>query len=145
MSEASGRHRDDYVYFARISTRWADNDLYGHINNAVYYQFFDTVANQYLMEHGGLDPHNADVIAFIVASACEYHQPVAHPAAIDAGLRVNRIGRSSVEYGIGILVADTMHAAANGTFTHVFVDRGTGRSVPIPIGARKALERARSA
>jgi len=145
MSTESGKQRSDYSYFSQITTRWIDNDLYGHVNNAVYYQFFDTVANQYLIEHGGLNPQLADVVAFIVASACEYHQPIAHPAVIDAGLRVNRIGRSSVEYGIGILVAGAREVAAHGTFTHVFVDRRSGQSVIIPVDIKSALERVRTA
>ena len=133
-------HRDGYAYFTRITTRWLDNDVYGHVNNAVYYQFFDTVANAYLMEHGGLDIARSPTIAFIVASSCRYHAPIAHPAEIDAGFRVNRIGRSSVEYGIAIFGA-AESAVAHGTFTHVFVDRETGRSVPIPAPTRAALER----
>ena len=135
-------HRDGYAYFSRIPTRWIDNDVYGHVNNAVHYQFFDTVANAYLIERGGLDIARSETVAFIVASSCRYHAPIAHPADIDAGFRVNRLGRSSVEYGIGIFVADVPSAAAHGTFTHVFVDRKGGRSVPIPPPMRAALERA---
>lgn len=136
--------RDGYVYFSRITTRWIDNDVYGHVNNAVYYQFFDTVANAYLIERGGLDVGASTTVAFIVASSCRYHAPIAHPAEIDAGFRVNRIGRSSVEYGIGVFEAASERAAANGTFTHVFVDRAGGRSVPIPDAMRAALEDARA-
>jgi len=141
-SETPDRHRDGYAWFSRITTRWIDNDVYGHVNNAVYYQFFDTVANAYLIERGGLDVARAETVAFIVASSCEYHAPIRHPALVEAGFRVNRLGRSSVEYGIGIFVAGEA-AAAHGTFTHVFVDRGSGRSVPIPSGMRAALEAAR--
>lgn len=142
MSRDSATRREDYVYYSRIASRWIDNDIYGHINNAVYYQFFDTVANAYLIEHGGLDIHAATTVAFIVSSSCQYHAPIAHPAEIDAGFRVNRLGRSSVEYGIGIFLAGHDPAAANGTFTHVFVDREAGRSVAIPDVMRAALQRA---
>ena len=139
------RRRDAYRYFSPVTTRWIDNDVYGHVNNAVYYQFFDTVANAYLIERGGLDIARSETIAFVVASRCRYHVPIAHPAAIEAGLRVNRLGRSSVEYGIGIFVAGEAATAAEGTFTHVFVDRAGGRSVPIPAATRAALERVRRA
>ena len=141
-SDTPGRRRDGYAWFSRITTRWIDNDVYGHVNNAVYYQFFDTVANAYLIERGGLDIARAETVAFIVASSCEYHAPIRHPADIDAGFRVNRLGRSSVEYGIGIFVAGHESAAAHGTFTHVFVDRAAGRSVAIPPSMREALEAA---
>ena len=115
--EASTRHarqaptvsrdedRGGYVYFSRIATRWIDNDVYGHVNNAVYYQFFDTVANAYLMEHAGLDIECSATVAFVVASSCRYHAPLRHPAALDVGFRVNRIGRSSVEYGVAVFEA----------------------------------------
>ena len=138
--DPSDTRREGYVYFSRITTRWIDNDVYGHVNNAVYYQFFDTVANAYLIEHAGLDIADSATVAFIVASSCRYRAPIAHPAEIDAGLRVNRLGRSSVEYGIGIFVAGEDAAAAHGTFTHVFVDRARGKSVPIPAPTRAALE-----
>ena len=141
--DPSDTRRDGYVHFSRITTRWSDNDVYGHVNNAVYYQFFDTVANAYLIERGGLDIHASATVAFIVASSCRYHAPIRHPAELDAGFRVNRIGRSSVEYGIAVFAAEAEAAAANGTFTHVFVDRGGGRSVPIPPPVRAALEAAR--
>lgn len=139
MHDPSDTHRDGYVYFSRITTRWVDNDVYGHVNNAVYYQFFDTVANAYLIERGGLDIRGSATVAFIIASSCRYHAPIAHPAEIDAGFRVNRLGRSSVEYGIGIFEAGRDAAAAHGTFTHVFVDRAGGRSVAIPEAMRAAL------
>jgi len=132
--------RRGYVYFSRIATRWIDNDVYGHVNNAIYYQFFDTVANAYLIERGGLDIHTSPTVAFIVASSCRYHAPIAHPDEIDAGFRVNRLGRSSVEYGVAVFRAGHDRAAADGTFTHVFVDRASGRSVPIEGPMRAALE-----
>jgi len=132
--------RSDYKYFADITTRWMDNDIYGHVNNVVYYSYFDSVANQYLIEQGGLDIHSAEIIGFVVASSCEYKSPVAYPQKLEAGFRVNRLGNSSVEYGIGIFVQGQAEASAQGTFTHVFVDRNSDKSVPIPAQIRAALE-----
>lgn len=132
--------RGDYQYFTDISTRWMDNDIYGHVNNVVYYSYFDSVANQYLIEQGGLDIHSAEVIGFVVASSCEYQSPIAYPQKIDAGFRVNRLGKSSVEYGIAIFKQGAEEASAHGTFTHVFVDRASAKSVPIPRSIRRALE-----
>ena len=134
-------NRNDFYYISSLPTRWIDNDLYGHVNNAVYYQYFDTVANEYLIEKGGLDI-SSNVVAFIVASSCQYHSPIAHPALIDIGFRVNRLGTSSVEYGMAVFVDGTNQAAANGTFTHVFVNRATGGSVAIPDQVRLALKAA---
>jgi len=132
--------RSDYKYFADITTRWMDNDIYGHVNNVVYYSYFDSVANQYLIEQGGLDIYSAEIIGFVVASSCEYKSPVAYPQKLEAGFRVNRLGNSSVEYGIGIFVQGQAEASAQGTFTHVFVDRNSDKSVPIPAQIRAALE-----
>lgn len=131
--------RSAYHYFLDIPTRWIDNDAYGHVNNAVYYTWFDTVTVGYLIERGGLDFQHADVVGFIVASSCQYRQPIAYPQVITAGLRVNRLSRRSVEYGIGIFPAAVDEAAAYGTFTHVFVNRQTGRSTEIPERIRTAL------
>ena len=94
--------RLNYKYFSRITTRWMDNDIYGHINNVVYYSYFDSITNKYLIEEGGLDIQNADIIGFVVASNCQYKAPVSYPEPLTAGLRVNKLGNSSVEYGIGI-------------------------------------------
>jgi acyl-CoA thioester hydrolase len=132
--------RSGYKYFADITTRWMDNDIYGHVNNVVYYSYFDSVANQYLIEQGGLDIYSAEIIGFVVASSCEYKSPVAYPQKLEAGFRVNRLGNSSVEYGIGIFVQGQAEASAQGTFTHVFVDRNSDKSVPIPAQIRAALE-----
>jgi acyl-CoA thioester hydrolase len=132
--------RAGYEYFAEITTRWMDNDIYGHVNNVVFYSYFDSVANQFLIERGGLDIQTAEVIGLVVASSCEYKSPVAYPELLDAGFRVNRLGNSSVEYGIGIFKQGQQSASAYGTFTHVFVDRATDKSVPIPAQIRLALE-----
>jgi len=131
--------RNDFYHFSSIPTRWIDNDIYGHVNNAVYYQYFDTVANEYLIEKGGLDI-SSHIVAFIVASTCQYFSPIAHPALIDVGFRVNKLGRSSVEYGMAIFDKGNIKAAAYGTFTHVFVNRAKGGSVAIPDKILLALQ-----
>ncbi|MFB0996624.1 MAG: acyl-CoA thioester hydrolase [Neolewinella sp.] len=136
----SDNQRTNYSYFSDITTRWMDNDIYGHVNNVVYYSYFDSVANQYLIEEGGLDIHTAEIVGFVVASNCQYKAPISYPELIEAGLRVNSLGNSSVEYGIGIFKKGALNASAMGTFTHVFVDRSTDKSVPIPSQIRSALE-----
>ncbi len=135
------KSRAAYAYFTRITTRWIDNDIYGHINNVTYYQFFDTVTNEYLVREGGLNIHDATIVGFIVASSCEYLAPVAHPSVIEAGMRVMRLGNRSVQYGVGIFEKDQSVVSALGTFTHVFVDRSSGQSVAIPAPIRAALQR----
>ncbi len=134
----------DYRHHVAITTRWMDNDVYGHVNNVTYYSYFDTAANGYLIEHGGLDLRSSPVIGLVVESACQYHAPVAYPAALRAGLRVDRLGQRAVTYGIAIFVdgADGAAAAvAHGHFVHVFVDRATRTPVAIPPPLRAALER----
>ena len=131
--------REGYKYFSDITTRWSDNDIYGHVNNVTYYSYFDTVANNFLIERAGLDIHAASVVGFVVASECQYHRPVAYPECLEAGFRVNRIGNRSVEYGIAIFQQGSESAAASGSFTHVFVNRQEGKSVAIPKTIRQAL------
>ena len=132
--------RTGYPYFTDITTRWMDNDIYGHVNNVVYYSYFDSVANKYLIEEGGLDIHSAEIIGFVVASSCQFKSPIVYPEPIEAGFRVNKLGNSSVEYGIAIFKQGQPNASAVGTFTHVFVDRATDKSVAIPAPLRRALE-----
>ncbi|GHA01899.1 hypothetical protein GCM10008090_08890 [Arenicella chitinivorans] len=134
--------RDQYAYFAPITTRWHDNDIYGHVNNVVYYSYFDSVANRFLIEQGGLDIHQADIVGFVVNSTCHYHSPVAYPEPLEGGFKVNKLGNSSVEYGLAIFQQNADMASASGSFTHVFVDRHTGKSVSIPKSIRQALESA---
>ena len=138
MSEYQS-HRQNYRYFLPITTRWMDNDIYGHVNNVTYYSYFDTVANQFLIEQGGLDIQQAAVVGFVVASNCNYLAPIAHPEKIEAAFRANRIGNSSVEYGIGIFKKGQQNAVAHGSFTHVFVNRASGKSTAIPDTIRAAL------
>lgn len=132
--------RDHYRWFVPVTTRWMDNDLYGHVNNVIYYSWFDTVANRFLIEEGGLDIHQGDVIAYIVHSQCHYLKAVAFPQSIEAGFRVERIGNSSVQYGIAIFREGEDDCCAWGTFTHVFVNRNNERPTPIPAQLRQALE-----
>jgi len=131
--------RDAYVKFCDITTRWMDNDIYGHVNNVTYYSYFDTAVNSYLIDVGGLDIHNGTVVGFVVSSGCEYLSPIAFPDQLEAGLRVNKLGNSSVTYGVGIFKKGQQTACAEGHFVHVFVDRTNNRPVPIPDALRAAL------
>lgn len=131
--------RADYVYFQPISTRWSDNDVYGHVNNVAYYSYFDSVANHFLISQGGLDIHAGDIIGLVVSSGCNYHAALAYPDKLDGALRVNRLGNSSVEYGLGIFRDGEATAAAEGYFTHVFVDRASRRPAAMPDQLRQAL------
>jgi acyl-CoA thioester hydrolase len=131
----------DYRHVVPLTTRWMDNDIYGHVNNVAYYSYFDTAANAYLIAEGGLDIHRADVIALVVESHCSYHAPLAYPEPLRVGLRVDRLGNRAVTYGLAIFTGTDDLAAAHGTFTHVFVDRATRVPVPIPASIRGALER----
>lgn len=133
--------REDYRVFYPITTRWSDNDVYGHINNVIYYSYFDSVANRYLIEEGGLEIGDGSIVGYVVNSGCEYHAPLAYPQKLEAGLRVERLGNSSVRYGIAIFAEGEPRAAAHGHFVHVFVERAVNRSVPIPGNLRTALER----
>ena len=141
MSKPQVPTRDDYKVFYPITTRWSDNDIYGHVNNVTYYSYFDTAANRYLIEEGGLDISDGSIVGYVVNSGCEYHAPITYPEAIEAGVRVDRLGNSSVQYGIAIFRESEDRAAAHGHFVHVFVDREADRSVAIPVGLRAALER----
>ena len=133
--------RADYKVFYPISTRWSDNDIYGHVNNVVYYSYFDTVANRYLIEEGGLDISDGNIVGFVVNSGCQYHAAISYPESIEAGVRVDRLGNSSVQYGIAIFKQGLEQAVAHGHFVHVFVDRQANKSVPIPAPLRDALQR----
>ena len=139
-------HRDDepetragYPHFAPIPTRWMDNDVYGHVNNVVYYAYFDTVINRYLIADGGLDIAGGAVIGLCVESRCTYRKAIAFPEDVDAGLRVAKLGRSSVTYEVGIFARGEDEAAAEGSFVHVFVGRESRRATPIPEPLRSAL------
>lgn len=134
-------HRSDFPHFLAIPTRWKDNDVYGHVNNIDYYSFFDTVINAYLIREGGLDIHGGSAIGFAAETHCTFLKSIAFPEVVDAGLRVARLGNSSVRYEIGLFVQGDEAPAAEGWFVHVFVDRATRRSTPIPDSIRTALAR----
>ncbi|MDT8346022.1 MAG: thioesterase family protein [Thermohalobaculum sp.] len=131
--------REAFRVFRPITTRWSDNDVYGHINNVRYYSFFDTAVNGHLIEAGALDIHAGRVIGLVVETRCSYFAPLAFPEPIEAGIRVDRLGRSSVTYGLGIFRAGAAEAAAAGAFTHVHVDRATRRPVDLPHRLREVL------
>ncbi|MBN1082227.1 acyl-CoA thioesterase [Pseudomonas sp. 1079] len=133
--------RDDYRHFQPITTRWHDNDAYGHVNNVTYYSFFDTAVNTYLIEQGGLDIHDGEVVGFVVSSACDYFASIAFPECIEVGLRVGKLGNSSVQYELAVFKAGEQEACAAGRFVHVFVDRASNRPVPIPGMLREAMQR----
>jgi acyl-CoA thioester hydrolase len=141
MSKTEAPTRADYKVFYPITTRWSDNDIYGHVNNVTYYSYFDTAANRYLIEEGGLDITDGRIVGYVVNSGCEYHAPITYPETIEAGLRVDRLGNSSVQYGIAIFKEGEAEAAAHGHFVHVFVEREANQSVPIPKNLRAALGR----
>jgi acyl-CoA thioester hydrolase len=130
-----------YPHRTTIPTRWKDNDVYGHVNNVEYYSFFDTAINAWLIQEGGLDIHAGEVIGVCAESHCQYKGAIAFPETIDVGLRVGKLGRSSVRYELELGRAGEPGALAEGWFVHVFVDRETRRPVEIPEGIRSALER----
>lgn len=131
--------RSDYRHFQLIPTRWMDNDIYGHVNNVHYYSYFDTAVNQFLIERGVLDIHGGAVVGFVVDTACSYFSPIAFPDQVQAGIRVEHTGNSSVRYGIGLFRNGDARLAAAGSFTHVYVNRTTGKSVPIPAAVLAVL------
>ena len=142
MSNAKTRPvRDDYGYFLDVPTRWMDNDLYGHVNNVVYYSYIDTVVNRYLMQQGKLDIHNGNVVGVVVDSQCSYYAAVAYPDMLSGGMRVAKLGRSSVVYEVGIFREAEPEAVAAGRFVHVFVDRKAMTPVDMPPSIRSALQR----
>ena len=123
-------HRENYKHFLTIPTRWRDNDVYQHINNVVYYEFFDTVINSYLIEHGGLDILEGESVGFAIETHCQFLAPIRFPDIVEAGLRVARIGNSSVRYEIAIFKAGDTSPVAIGYFVHVFVNRETNTPTP---------------
>lgn len=132
--------RGAYPHQMPIVTRWMDNDVYGHVNNVVYYSYFDTVVNTYLIHRGVLDIHSGSVIGLVVETGCRYFAPLSFPDVVVAGLRVARIGNSSVRYQVGLFRNDDLEPAAQGHFTHVYVDRDSRRPVALPAPFRAALE-----
>jgi acyl-CoA thioester hydrolase len=139
MEKPSPLTAADFAHFSDITTRWIDNDVYGHINNVVYYEFFDTVVNGYLIAQGALDITQGAVIGLVVETHCNYFRPVAFPDTLRAGLRVAKLGTSSVRYEVGIFRNDYDTASAQGHFVHVYVDRATSKPVPLPEALKRAL------
>jgi len=139
MEAAAPPTRAGYRHFLAIPTRWMDNDTYGHVNNVVYYSYFDTVINEYLIRTGGLDIHDGAVVGLAIETFCQFHASLSFPEVIDAGLRVAKLGRTSVRYEIGLFQQERDAPAATGHFVHVFVERATQRPTPIPEAIRAAL------
>ncbi len=140
MSRPQAEPRSAYKAFRSISTRWSDNDAYGHVNNVVYYQWFDTAVNAWLIEKGLLDVQAGEAIGLVVETQCHYFEPLAFPQGIQAGLRVAQLGRSSVRYEIGIFAEGAATCAAQGYFVHVYVNRQTRRPHPLPVQLSSALK-----
>lgn len=138
---ANRSHRADYKHILPLQTRWADNDVYGHVNNVAYYGYFDTIVNEYLIGAGALDIHNGDVIGLVVETGCKYFAPLEFPQKLEGALRVAKIGNSSVRYELAIFKAGDDAPAAEGHFVHVYVDRKTRRPVSLPDTFRNALEK----
>ncbi len=132
--------RERYRAFRTITTRWMDNDQYGHVNNVVYYSWFDTAVNAHLIEQGVLDAASGTTIGLVVETQCNYFAPLAFPQAIEAGIRVARLGGSSVRYEVGLFAQGESLTAARGHFVHVYVDRVTRRPVALPDRLRQVLE-----
>jgi acyl-CoA thioester hydrolase len=139
MTKSEPAPRSAYPAWRSITTRWADNDAYGHVNNVVYYSWFDTAVNAYLIEQGALDIQEGAVIGLVVETQCNYFSPLAFPQTVDLGLRVAYRGRSSVRYELGVFASGQMQAAAQGHFVHVYVDALSRQPAPLPLALINAL------
>ena len=136
--------RDEFPLFAELVTRWADNDVYGHVNNATYYAYFDTVVNRFLTDHGLLDVEKSPSFGVIVETGCKYFSSVAFPDVLEIGLRVAKLGNTSVQYELGVFKKGSDECAAKARFVHVYVDRATRRPVTVPAETRAALRKLQS-
>jgi len=139
MSRDPARPRSAYRAWCSIPTRWADNDVYGHVNNVIYYSWFDTAVNVELVKRGLLDIESGAMIGLVVETSCRYFAPLSFPQTVEAGVRVSKLGTSSVRYEVGIFAEGSKEAAAEGHFIHVYVDRETRRPVPLPDDWREGL------
>lgn len=137
-------NRASYRVFRSVPTRWADNDIYGHVNNVVYYGWFDTVINALLIERGALDIRHGATIGFVVETQCHYFSPLAYPQMVEAGIRVAHVGNSSVRYEIGLFAEGAPTASAQGHFVHVYVDRATQRPTAVPPAMQVLLAQLRA-
>jgi acyl-CoA thioester hydrolase len=142
VSRAPLRGRGAYKVWRDIGTRWADNDAYGHVNNTIYYQWFDTAVNAWLIEAGLLDVAGGDPIGLVVETGCRYVRPLSYPHPVEVGLAVEQLGRSSVRYRLGVFAKDAEEAAAEGFFVHVYVGRDSRRPVELPAAWRETLQNA---
>ena len=141
MHKPQPEPRSAYKVFRSISTRWMDNDAYGHVNNVVYYSWFDTAVNAYLIEQGVLDIEHGQTIGLVIETQCNYFEPLAFPQTVEAGIRVARLGNSSVRFEVGLFAQDAPLTAAKGHFIHVYVDRATRRPTPLPEPLKTVLEK----
>ncbi|MFK7956189.1 MAG: acyl-CoA thioesterase [Lysobacterales bacterium] len=141
MASVHPWNRDAFSHFTQLQTRWSDNDVYRHVNNAVYYHLVDTVVNGYLLEQGALDIERSDVVGLVVETRCNYFAPLVYPQTIDGALAVERIGRSSIVYKVGLFAEGADSTAALAHFVHVYVERNTHRPTEIPAPLRAAVER----
>lgn len=139
MSKPTLKRREQFKFFFPIQTRWADNDIYGHVNNVTYYSYFDTAANSLLIQKTGFDIHNSEIIGLVVDSACSYLQELSFPEIIEVGVAIGKIGNSSLRYELAIFKKGQQQAAAQGHFVHVFVDRVSRKSTAIPDEIRSIL------
>lgn len=137
---AQADKRGDYKHFCTIATRWMDNDIYGHVNNVIYYSWFDTAVNQFLIANGALDIERSPVIGLVIETQCNYFAPLAFPDRVTIGVRVTKLGNSSVRYEVGVFREDEEEVAAQGHFVHVYVSRDTRRPVAIPDTMRVLLQ-----
>lgn len=133
--------RDAYKVFRTINTRWMDNDAYGHVNNVVYYSWFDTAVNAHLIEQGVLDIHHGATIGLVIETQCNYFAPIEFPQTVEAGIRVARLGTSSVRYEVGLFIKGEPMTAAKGHFIHVYVDRASRKPGPLPLPLKTVLEK----
>jgi len=141
--ESVSETRDRFRWWLEIPTRWMDNDVYGHVNNVQYYSYFDTAVNTHLIREAGLDIHNSPIVGLVVETRCQFKKSLVFPDRIDAGIRVERLGRSSVTYATGLFREGDDEIAALGHFVHVYVDRSTQTPVPIPEQMRTEMEKLR--
>ena len=132
--------RADFPLFYTLESRWADNDIYGHINNVAYYAYFDTVVNRFLIEEGAMRPGTDEVVGYVVQSSANYFTPVSYPTTLSIGLRVERLGTKSVTWSLGVFALDAHQSCVTGQFTHAFVERTSGLSAEIPLPIRSAIE-----
>jgi acyl-CoA thioester hydrolase len=137
---AQAQARETYRHFTTLTTRWMDNDVYGHVNNVVHYSLFDTAVNGYLIEAGALDIHRGEVVGLVVETHCNYFAPIEFPRKVEAGMRVAHIGSSSVRYEIGLFGQGDALSAACGHFVHVYVNRGTRQPAALPPALTQALQ-----